>query len=73
MTKACPLAIYACKTLFMNNINYLEVSLAVFIVAVLVVWLVRRNIKDEKKFEKDTIQSEIKPDKDEDDKSGPLV
>jgi hypothetical protein len=57
----------------MNNINYLEVSLAVFIVAVLVVWLVRRNIKDEKKFEKDTIQSEIKPDKDEDDKSGPLV
>jgi hypothetical protein len=57
----------------MNNINYLEVSLAVLIVAALVVWLVRRNIKDEKKFEKDTIQSEIKPDKEQDDKSGPLV
>jgi len=52
----------------MNNINYLEVSLAVLIVAALVVWLVRRNIKDEKKFEKDTIQSELKPDKEEDDK-----
>jgi hypothetical protein len=43
-------------------------------VAALVVWLVRRNISDEKKFEKDTIQSEIKPDKDEqDDKGDPSV
>lgn len=58
----------------MNNINYLEVSLAVLIVAALVVWLVRRNIKDEKKFEKDMIQSEMKPDTEEQDERGdPLV
>jgi hypothetical protein len=72
--KTCPLATCACKTLFMNNINYLEVSLAVLIVAALVVWLVRRNIKDEKKFEKDMIQSEMKPDTEEQDERGdPLV
>ena len=58
----------------MNNINYLEVSLAVLAVVVLVVWLVRRNIKDEKKFEKDMIQSEMKPDTEEQDERGdPLV
>jgi len=58
----------------MNNINYLEVSLAVLIAVALVVWLVRRNIKDEKKFEKDMIQSEMKPDKEEQDERGdPLV
>jgi hypothetical protein len=58
----------------MNNINYLEVSLAVLIAAALVIWLVRRNIKDEKKFEKDMIQSEMKPDKEEQDERGdPLV
>jgi hypothetical protein len=58
----------------MNNINYLEVSLAVLIAVALVVWLVRRNIKDEKKFEKDMIQSEMKPDREEQDERGdPLV
>jgi len=58
----------------MNNINYLEVSLAVLAAAALVVWLVRRNIKDEKKFEKDMIQSEMKPDREEQDERGdPLV
>lgn len=58
----------------MNNINYLEVSLAVLIAVALVAWLVRRNIKDEKKFEKDMIQSEMKPDKEEQDERGdPLV
>ncbi|WP_439694845.1 hypothetical protein ACFGVS_16985 [Mucilaginibacter sp. AW1-7] len=58
----------------MNNINYLEVSLAVLAVVVLVVWLVRRNIRDEKKFEKDMIQSEMKPDTEEQDERGdPLV
>ncbi|WP_192910144.1 hypothetical protein [Mucilaginibacter ginsenosidivorax] len=58
----------------MNNINYFEVSLAVLIAIALVVWLVRRNIKDEKKFEKDMIQSEMKPDREEQDERGdPLV
>ncbi|WDF77359.1 hypothetical protein PQ469_26095 [Mucilaginibacter sp. KACC 22773] len=58
----------------MNNINYLEVSLAVLAVVVLVVWLVRRNIRDEKKFEKDMIRSEMKPDTEEQDERGdPLV
>ncbi|SEO34454.1 hypothetical protein [Mucilaginibacter sp. OK283] len=58
----------------MNNINYLEVSLAVLAVVLLVVWLVRRNIRDEKKFEKDMIQSEMKPDTEEQDERGdPLV
>jgi hypothetical protein len=46
----------------------------VLAVVLLVVWLVRRNIRDEKKFEKDMIQSEMKPDTEEQDERGdPLV
>jgi preprotein translocase subunit YajC len=42
----------------------------VIAVVLLFFWLIRRNQKDEKKFEKDTIQSELKPEKEKDSEPG---
>ena len=54
----------------MKEINY-PVVIAIVIAAVLFVfWLIRRNQKDEKKFESDTIKSELKPEKEKDDEAG---
>ena len=42
-------------------INYWWVVPALLLLLILVGWMIRRNIKDEKDFEKDFTQSEIKP------------
>ena len=44
------------------EINYVTVGLVVLAVIALIIWLILRNRKDEKKFEKDMNQPEIKPD-----------
>jgi flagellar biosynthesis/type III secretory pathway M-ring protein FliF/YscJ len=52
-------------------INYWWAFVGLGLLAVLVIWLIVRNVKDEKRFEKDLMQSEIKPEKhdDEEDKA----
>jgi len=40
--------------------------LFIVLMALLVIWLIRRNRKDEKTFEKELIQSELKPEDDKD-------
>ena len=47
-------------------INYPIVGAVVLAVILLIIFLIRRNQKDEKKFERDMIDSEIKPDKHKD-------
>ncbi len=42
-------------------INYWWLLPVLVLLTVLVGWMIRRNAKDEKKFEKDFIASEIKP------------
>lgn len=42
-------------------INYWWVVPVLLLLLILVGWMIRRNIKDEKDFEKDFTQSEIKP------------
>jgi hypothetical protein len=42
-------------------INYWWVVPVLILLLILVGWMIRRNVKDEKKFEKDFMQSEIKP------------
>ena len=50
----------------MKEINY-PIVIAIVVAAVLFVfWLMRRNQKDEKKFERDMIDSESKPGKHKD-------
>lgn len=53
------------------NINYWGIGLFTAVMVVLILWLIRRNRKDEKTFEEEIIQSELKPeeDKDHDEKS----
>lgn len=53
------------------EINYWWTGLFVLLMVILVIWLIRRNRKDEKIFEEDLIQSELKPEenKDHDEKS----
>ena len=41
--------------------NYWGLGVFVVLMILLVIWLIRRNMKDEKDFEKEIIQSEIKP------------
>jgi cbb3-type cytochrome oxidase subunit 3 len=48
------------------EINYWGTGLFILLMIGLVVWLVRRNRKDEKAFEKELIQSELKPEADKD-------
>ncbi|MGZ3755223.1 MAG: hypothetical protein ACXVAY_19510 [Mucilaginibacter sp.] len=43
------------------EINYCWSGLVVALSIALVIWLIRRNRKDEQLFEKDLIQSELKP------------
>lgn len=45
------------------EINYLIVGIVVVIAISLLVFMIRRNQKDQKKFEKDFNQSELEPDK----------
>lgn len=47
--------------------NVLWFALFILTAIVLVVWLVRRNIKDGKEYEKEVIQSDIKPELHKDD------
>jgi len=47
------------------EINYWWTGLFVALVIALVIWLIRRNRKDEQMFEKELIQSELKLDEDE--------
>ncbi|MBB5638400.1 FtsZ-interacting cell division protein ZipA [Pedobacter cryoconitis] len=49
------------------EINYIIIIPVIFVVILLLGWLVWRNIKDEKKFEKDMNESEIKPEKHDED------
>ena len=42
-------------------INYLWVVPVLIMLLILVGWMIRRNVKDERKFEKDFTRSEIKP------------
>jgi len=50
------------------EINYAIVIPVILLILVLVAWLIWRNSKDEKKFEKDVNQSEIEPEKHDKDK-----
>ena len=47
-------------------INYPIAGAVVLAVILLIIFLIRRNQKDEKKFERDMIDSEVKPDKHKD-------
>ena len=48
------------------EINYWWVSLFLLLMAVLVIWLIKRNRKDEKEWERELIQSELKPEENPD-------
>jgi Ca2+/Na+ antiporter len=43
------------------EINYWWVGLFLLLMVILVIWLIKRNRKDEKDWEKEVIQSELKP------------
>ncbi len=42
-------------------INYWWLLPVLILLVMLVGWMIRRNVKDEKKFEKDFIEAEMKP------------
>lgn len=44
------------------DVNYWWVGALIIVIALLITWLIRRDRKDEKEFEKEIIQSEIKAD-----------
>jgi preprotein translocase subunit YajC len=48
------------------DINYWWTGLFIVLMVILMIWLIRRNRKDEKTFEKEMIQSELKPEDDKD-------
>jgi len=48
------------------DMNYLWIVLAVVAAIILIGWLIRRNIRDRKKFERDFLQSDIQPEKHKD-------
>jgi hypothetical protein len=50
------------------DINYGWVGFALLLMIILIIWIIKRNKKDEKEYEDEIIQSEIKPKKHEDDK-----
>jgi len=50
----------------MDQVNYPIVIIVVIAVIILLVWIIRRNQKDEKKLEQDIIQSELKPEENND-------
>lgn len=45
------------------EIDYALIGVIALVLIIFIMWLIRRNIKDEKDFEKDNIQSELKPEK----------
>ncbi|WP_165825432.1 FeoB-associated Cys-rich membrane protein [Pedobacter yonginense] len=49
----------------MMNVNYLIVAAVLAIVLALIIFIIRRNKKDEKKFEQDVIDTELGPEKDD--------
>jgi hypothetical protein len=53
------------------NVNYWETGLIIVVTILLVIWLVRRNNRDEETYEEEFIRSELKPEehKDHDDPS----
>lgn len=53
------------------EINYWWLIPFLLLVALLVIWLIKRNQKDEKVFEKKIIQSELKPGDDDHDEPVP--
>ncbi|MDO3627631.1 hypothetical protein [Mucilaginibacter sp. BT774] len=46
-------------------INYWWSGVFIVLIIVLIIWLIRRNRKDEKSFEQEIIQSELKPEDDQ--------
>jgi len=48
------------------DINYWWVGLTLLAMILLISWLIRRNQKDKKTYEKEIMQSEIKPEKHDD-------
>ena len=54
----------------MTNINYFIVGLVVLAAIILIIFLIRRNQKDEKKFETKINQPEMKPEKHHGDQTG---
>lgn len=52
--------------LFTMEVNYLITVPVLIVVIVLIIYLIRRNRRDQKKFEKEIIESEIKPEKHDD-------
>lgn len=50
-----------------KDVNYFIAGIVIVAVIGLIIFLIRRNRKDEKRFEKDMIDSEIKPEKHKDD------
>ena len=50
-----------------TSINYWWTGLVLLLLVLLVIWLIKRNRKDEKDLEKEIIQSELKPEKHDDD------
>lgn len=50
------------------EINYLITGLVVLAVICLIIFLIRKNRKDKKTFEKEVIESEIKPEQHDADK-----
>lgn len=47
-------------------IDYWGTGLFIALMVVLIVWLIRRNRKDEKSFEEEIIRSELSPEEDKD-------
>jgi hypothetical protein len=45
------------------TLNYTVAGIILLAIILLVIFLMRRNLKDEKKFEKDMSQSELDPEK----------
>jgi preprotein translocase subunit YajC len=50
------------------EINYLIIAIVVVIAIWLIIFMIRRNQKDKKNFEKQFAQSELKPDKHQDER-----
>lgn len=47
------------------NVNYVIVVIVVAVVIMLIIFIILRNKKDEKKFERDVIESELGSEKDD--------
>ena len=50
------------------QVSYPIIGIVALIAIALIIFLIRRNIKDEKEFEQEVIQSELKPEKHDEDK-----